>query len=216
MDIILKSEMRESSPRLILAVAILAARYGCALTLTATAEHWLSPRIMNNIAQDSSWRPGVFADDHRNIGEFQLSGEWRIGLLLRSSLPLSSLHIPYMAFRGNRLKWRVTSRTGRGTQRNLTIFVHADDEADSHNTLLREAGFPPSREHKSALRNLDEALDGPPLGHHKTLIKCFGSWIGLSASANGNEGGRKLVEWLPGKHALILKKENLVHSNQLK
>ncbi|KAK1542134.1 hypothetical protein CPAR01_05521 [Colletotrichum paranaense] len=53
----LKSEMRESSPRLILAVAILAAKYGCALTLTATAEHWLSPRIMNNIAQSGVVHP---------------------------------------------------------------------------------------------------------------------------------------------------------------
>ncbi|KAK0381851.1 hypothetical protein CLIM01_00750 [Colletotrichum limetticola] len=43
--------MREAPPKLILTVAILAAKYDCTLGLTAAVEYWLSSEIMDTIVQ---------------------------------------------------------------------------------------------------------------------------------------------------------------------
>ncbi|KXH60792.1 hypothetical protein CNYM01_04328 [Colletotrichum nymphaeae SA-01] len=53
----LSAEMREIPPNLILTVAGLAAKYDCTLALTAAAEYWLSPEIMDTIAQSGVVHP---------------------------------------------------------------------------------------------------------------------------------------------------------------
>lgn len=53
----LNAEMGKIPPRLILVVAILAAKYDCTLALRAAAEYWLSPEIMDTIAQSGVVRP---------------------------------------------------------------------------------------------------------------------------------------------------------------
>ncbi|EXF75205.1 hypothetical protein CFIO01_06163 [Colletotrichum fioriniae PJ7] len=53
----LNAEMGKIPPRLILVVAILAAKYNCTLALRAAAEYWLSPEIMDTIAQSGVVRP---------------------------------------------------------------------------------------------------------------------------------------------------------------
>ncbi|KAF4778111.1 hypothetical protein HER10_EVM0013460 [Colletotrichum scovillei] len=53
----LNAEMGRIPPKLILNVAVIAAKYDCTLALTAAAEYWLSPEIMDTIAQSGVVHP---------------------------------------------------------------------------------------------------------------------------------------------------------------
>ncbi|KAL2881976.1 hypothetical protein SGCOL_002715 [Colletotrichum sp. CLE4] len=268
----LNADMREIPPKLVLAVAILAAKYHCTVSVTAAAEYWLSPEIMDTIAQhglvhpekkdlllaaywfrhesafetgslrlitEISWSFNFLADGKSGEEEVvalriavaleRKRNEIRLSLYTRM---MKQIHaITYC--KCNTCKpaswWKRLLRRNENTNRIMTTATSSVLRNVDIDILSRGT---PYMSISSMMRLADEKMSktlewnrvgqchvsGPPLGHHKTLMKCSVSQFKKSGMMRGlclaclhpqmmcedtathgedNERGREFREWLP-------------------